>query len=93
LTDQLGYLLRDKNPQTIQEDQEVATRIEDNILSSKVEPFLAPRLRMDIKPKIFHNFEPTSYISSILAKLQLTIDGIVKNQELMMNNIVKLERT
>jgi hypothetical protein len=69
-TGQLGYLLRDKNPQTIQEAQEVATRIEDNLLSSKVEPFSAPRVRMDTKPKIVHNVEPTSDISASLEKLQ-----------------------
>jgi hypothetical protein len=38
-TGQLGYLLIDKNPQTIQEAQELATRIEDNLSSSRVEPF------------------------------------------------------
>jgi hypothetical protein len=59
---QLGYLLRDKNPQTIQEAQEIATRIEDNLLSSKFEPFSATRVRMDIKPKIVHNVEPSSDI-------------------------------
>ena len=48
---------------------------------------------MDIKPKIVHNVEHTSNISDILAKLQLTVDGMVKTQELMMNRIVNLERT
>jgi hypothetical protein len=40
---QLGYLLRDKNPQSIQEAQELATKIEGNLLSSKIEPFANPR--------------------------------------------------
>jgi hypothetical protein len=83
LTGQLGYLLRDKNPQTIQEAQEVATRIEDNLSSSKAEPFSTLRVRMDTKPKIVHNVEPTSDISASLAKLQMTVDGRVKTQELM----------
>jgi hypothetical protein len=48
---------------------------------------------MDTKPKIVHNVEPTSGISASLAKLQLTVDGMVKTQELMMNRIVNLERT
>jgi hypothetical protein len=55
----LGYLLRDTNPQRIQEVQELATRIEDNLSSSRIEPFSAPRVRMDTKPKIVHNVEPT----------------------------------
>ena len=48
---------------------------------------------MDAKPKIVHNVEPTSDISASLAKLQLTVDGMVKTQELMMNRIFNLERT
>jgi hypothetical protein len=89
---QLGYLLRDKNPQTIQEDQELATKIEDNLHSSKIEPFSNPRVKMDIKPKIVHNAETSSDICVSLAKLQMTMDGMMKNQELMMNRIVNLER-
>ena len=47
---------------------------------------------MDIKPKIVHNAEPSSDICASLAKLQMTMDGMMKNQELMMNGIVNLER-
>jgi hypothetical protein len=56
---QLGYLLRDKNPQSIQEAQELATKIEGNLLSSKIELFANRRGRIDTKPKIVHNVEPT----------------------------------
>jgi hypothetical protein len=91
-TGQLWYLLRDKNPQTIQEAQELTTRIEENLSSSRVEPFSASRVRMNTKPKIVHNAEPTSDISASLAKLQLIVDDMVKTQELMMNRIVNLER-
>jgi hypothetical protein len=91
-TGQLGYLLRDKNPQTIQEAQELATKIEGNLHSSKIEPFSNPRGKMDIKPKIVHNTEPTSDLCASMAKLQATMDGMIKNQELMMNRIVNLER-
>ena len=91
-TGQLGYLLRDKNPQTIQEAQELATKIEDNLHSSKIEPFSNPKVKMDTKPKIVHNAEPSSDICASLAKLQMTMDGMMKNQELMMNRIVNLER-
>jgi hypothetical protein len=41
-TRQMGFLLRDKSPKTNQEAQEVATKIEDNLSSSRVEPFSAP---------------------------------------------------
>jgi hypothetical protein len=90
---QLGYLLRDKNPQSIQEAQELATKIEGNLLSSKIEPFANPRGRIDTKPKIVHNVEPTSDLCTSIAKLQASMDGIIKNQEEMMNRIVKLERS
>jgi hypothetical protein len=91
-TGQLGYLLRDKNPQTIQEAQELATKIEGNLHSSKIEPFTNPRGKMDTKPKIVHNTEPTSDLCASMAKLQATMDGMMKNQELMMTRIVNLER-
>ena len=86
----MGFILRDKAPKIIQEAQEVATRIENNLLSSRVEPFSAPRVKIDVKPKIVHNVEPTSDISASLENLQLTIDGMVKSQAIMMNRIVNL---
>jgi hypothetical protein len=89
---QLGYLLRDKNPQSIQESQELATKIEGNLLSSNIEPFGNPRGRIDTKPKIVHNAEPASYLCTSITKLQASMDGIMKNQEEMMSRIVKLER-
>jgi hypothetical protein len=91
-TGQLGYLLRDKTPQTIQEAQELATKIEGNLHSSKIEPFTNPRGKMDTKPKIVYNTEPTSDLCANMAKLQATMDGMMKNQELMMTRIVNLER-
>jgi hypothetical protein len=90
---QLGYLLRDKNPQSIQEAQELATKIEGNLLSSKIEPFANPRGKMDTKPKLVHNTEPTSDLCASIAKLQASMDGIIKNQEQMMSRIVNLERS
>jgi hypothetical protein len=89
----IGYLLRDKNPQSIQESQELATKIEGNLLSSKIEPFANPRGRIDTKPKIVHNAEPTLDLCTSIAKIQAFMDGIIKNQEEMMNKIVKLERS
>jgi hypothetical protein len=90
---QLGYLLRDKNPQSVQEAQELATRIEANLLSSKIEPFANPRGKVDTKPEIVHNIEPTSELCASITKLQASMDGIMKNQEQMMSRIVNLERS
>jgi hypothetical protein len=90
---QLGYLLRDKDPQSIQETQELATKIEGNLLSSKIEPFANPRGRIDTKQKVVHNAEPTSDLCTSISKLQASVDSIMKNQEEMMNRIVRLEKS
>jgi hypothetical protein len=68
-TSQLGYLLSDKNPQTIQEAQYLATKIEGNLHSSKIEPFTNPRGKMDTKPKIVHNTEPASDLCASMEKI------------------------
>jgi hypothetical protein len=81
-----------KVPKTIQEAHEIATRIEANLSSSKVEPFYAPRTKVDVKPKVVHNTETTQDISVALARLQETVDGMERNQTLMMNIITNLER-
>jgi hypothetical protein len=47
---------------------------------------------MDTKPKIVHNTEPTFDLCAVMEKLQSTMDGMIKNQELMMCRIVNLER-
>jgi len=85
------FLLGDKSPETIQEAQEMQTKIEDNLSSSRVEPFYAPKIKMDSKPKVVHNVESSLDIGASMEKLQLTVDGTVKTQE-MMNRIVNLER-
>ena len=89
----MGFLLKDKAPRTIQEAHEVTTRIKNNLSSSKVEFFSAPRVETDTKDKMIHNVEATSDVGITLVKHQGTIESIVKNQELMMNRIVNLERT
>ena len=89
---QLGYLLRDKNPQSIQEAQEIATRIEGNLLSAKIEPFANPRAKTDVKQKAVHNAEPNSDLNTSINKLQATMDLLMRNQEEVMSRIVKLER-
>jgi hypothetical protein len=90
---QLGYLLRDKNPQSIQEAQEIATKIEGNLLSAKIEPFANPRAKIDVKQKAVHNAEPSSDLCTSISKLQVSVDAITIYQEEMMNRIVKLERS
>jgi hypothetical protein len=90
---QLGYLLRDKNPQSIQESQDLTTKIEGNLLSSKIGPLPNLRGKMEIKPKLVHNSKPTSYLCASIAKLQASMDGIIKYHEQMMSRIVNLERS
>jgi hypothetical protein len=56
---QFGFMLKDKSPKTLGEAQEQATKIEGNLLSFKVEPFHAPRAKVETKPRTLHNVEPT----------------------------------
>jgi hypothetical protein len=88
----LGYLLRDKNPQSIQEAQEIATKIEGNLLSAKIEPFANPRAKIEVKQKAVQNAEPSSDLHNIINKLQVSVNALTLHQEEVMNRIVKLER-
>jgi hypothetical protein len=60
---QFGFMLRDKGPKMIQEAHEIATKIEANISSSKVEPFYAPRAKVDTKPKVVQNLSPPKMLA------------------------------
>jgi len=58
------YLLKDKEPTTMQEAQGMATKIEASLSSCKVEPFYASRTKADTKPETVHNVEPTQDTST-----------------------------
>jgi hypothetical protein len=62
-----GFFLGDEGLNTIQEAQEMATKIEASLSSCKVEPFYAPRDRTYTKPMVVNNTEPTQDISGALA--------------------------
>jgi hypothetical protein len=76
----MGFLIKEKSHKTIQESHEMALKNENNLSSFNIEPFSAPRVKMDDKPKVVHNNEANSNIGAILAKIQLTIDGMVKTK-------------
>jgi hypothetical protein len=59
-----GFMLKDKNPKTLEEACEMVARFEANISSCKVEPFYAPRAKAKTKPIKLHNVEPTQEISA-----------------------------
>jgi hypothetical protein len=59
-----GYFLKEKGPTTIQEAQEMATKIKANLSSCKVKPFYAPRAKADTKPRIVHNVELVQDVSA-----------------------------
>jgi len=92
LLGKFGFMLRDKGPRKIQESHETITKIEDNLSSSKVEPYCAPRTKVDIKLKVVHSVKTTQDINTTLEKIQETMDGMARNQTLMMNIITNLER-
>jgi hypothetical protein len=53
-----GFMLRDKFPKTLEEAQEWAGKIEENMLASKVEPFSAPHAKVETKPRDMNNVDP-----------------------------------
>jgi hypothetical protein len=55
-----GFMLRDKFPKTLEEAQEWAGKIEENMLASKVEPFNAPCAKAETKPRTMNNVDPIS---------------------------------
>jgi hypothetical protein len=67
-------------------------KIEANISSCKVETFCAPKSKVDTKPKIVHNVEPTQDASAPWKQLEEAMNNLTKNQILMMNRITILER-
>jgi hypothetical protein len=54
--------LRTRVQRPFKNPNEMAIRIEANLSSSKVEPFHAPRAKVDIKPKVVHSVETTQDI-------------------------------
>jgi hypothetical protein len=89
---QFQYLLKDKGPTTIQEAQEIAIKIEANLSSCKVEPFISPRTMEDIRSGAVHNVESTQDASVLWARFEEAVSDFTKNQALMMNIITELER-
>ena len=68
------------------------SRIEANISSWKVEPFYAPRAKVNIKPKIVYDVNPIQYTSAPWEWIEEDINDISKNQTLMMKKITNMER-
>jgi hypothetical protein len=59
---QFGFLLKDKSPTTLEMEKEFASKIEENLLSSKVEPFNTSRAsssKSESKKGVVNATEPT----------------------------------
>jgi hypothetical protein len=84
-------MLRDKSPKTLVEAQEQATKIEENILVSKLELFHAPPAKAMTKTRTLHNDEPVQDSVKLLAqRLEKIVIDFSHNQSLMMNKITNL---
>jgi hypothetical protein len=70
----------------------MVAKIEANLSSCRLDPFYAPRAKVDPKPKILHNVEPTQDTNTPWARLEETMNDLTRNQTLMMNRITNLER-
>jgi hypothetical protein len=83
-----GFMLRDKAPKTLVEAQEQATKIEENLSVSKVEPFHAPHAKAKTKPRTLSNVEPTQdpmtllnrNIKQLSIKIQQPVEDKVQSE-------------
>ena len=74
----LGFMVKDKIPKTLEEAKELATKIEANIFSCKVEPFIAPNTEAG----------PTQDANiSRDQKLDEAIRDLTQTQTLVMNKV------
>jgi hypothetical protein len=86
-------MLKDKRPTSLEEAQEQAAWIEENLSSSKVEAFYAPRAKAETKPRTLHSTEPTQDIGAPWAqKIEESINGLAQTQTLLMNKLTNMER-
>jgi hypothetical protein len=52
---QFGFMLIDKFLKNLKQAKEWVSKIEENMMTSKVEPFSAPRDKVDTKPSTMNN--------------------------------------
>jgi hypothetical protein len=83
----------DKFLKNLEEAKEWATKIEENMLASKVEPFSAPRAKVETKPRAMNNFDPIHDSMMALAQKfdQMTTE-ILQSQANIIDRLNILER-
>jgi hypothetical protein len=55
---QFAFLLKDKAPDTLAKAKEYSTQIEENLLSSRIDPFQFPQAKVEAKTKTSTNVAP-----------------------------------
>jgi len=90
---QFGFMLRDNSPKTLVQVEKSSTKIEENILAYKVEPFHAPRAKANTKPRTMNSGEPIQDLVTLLAKnFDQVATKILHTQNHLMNKVTNLER-
>ena len=86
-------MLRDKFPNTLEECQEWAGDIEENMLASKVETCSAPCAKAETNPKDINNVYPTEdYVVALGQKFDQVTTKILQTQAILLNKITILEK-
>jgi hypothetical protein len=49
---QFAFLIKDKAPDTLAKAKEYSTQIEENLISSRIEPFQFPRAKVEAKKRL-----------------------------------------
>jgi hypothetical protein len=92
--DQFGFMLRDKSPETPVEVQEQPTKIQKNLLNSRVEPFHTPYAKDENNLITLHNVEPANYPREIIIqRLKKMTNELSQYQNLLMSILTNIERT
>jgi hypothetical protein len=93
LEGQFWFMLRDNSPKILVQAEKSATKIEENILAYKVEPFHAPHDKAKTKPRTMNSVEPIQDLVTLLAKnFDQVTTKILQTQNHLMNKVTNLER-
>jgi hypothetical protein len=88
---QLFFILKDKNPTTLAQAKEYSSKIEENLLDSKVDPFPYPHTKTKAKTKDFSSSTPDP-IALLTQKIDQMSTQFFQDQNQIMGRLTTMER-
>jgi hypothetical protein len=91
-----GLMLRDKFSTTLESVQDWASKIEENMLSTKVDPLgssRAPTSKEKTKPRAMNTIKPSQDpILALNEKFEKLSTDLIQSQKTILNRMISLER-